>query len=183
MEFSKKTGQTVVTSWANQNKQQPIVYLDSGFYLTTKISPFLIISLSLTHTHARTRSGELVTFSTYTVLQSRDSNFPSQESREATAGPGRQKTLPWFLLCICLPLPVLEVAGQASWVSPGICLHAALWSPKFFPHFQDISSTQDLHILVSVPPSSFRDPVFFLRILLFGTTSSSWDPTPPVFPI
>lgn len=50
MELHKKMGQTVVMSWANQNKQ-PAVYLDSGVYLTPKISPYLIPSLSLPPWH------------------------------------------------------------------------------------------------------------------------------------
>lgn len=55
VEFEKKMELIVVISWENQDKQPPVVYLDSAFYLTTnKISPYLIVSLSHTHTCTHT---------------------------------------------------------------------------------------------------------------------------------
>lgn len=42
-----------------------------------------------------------------------------------------------FPPCCCSHLPLLAIIGQGSWVSPSICLHAAVRS-GIFPYFHDL---------------------------------------------
>lgn len=131
-----------------------------------------------THTH----TCELMMFSTYTVVQPRDCNFPSQQGGYCRSGKVRQKVV----LVPAVQLLVVTSFGGCWSRSLGIPWHLSPRSSlvsKIFPHFQNIFSSQDLHLFLSGSPSSFQDPFFFLGTLPFGTTSCFWNPTPPVFPV
>lgn len=89
-------------------------------------------------------------------------SFPSREIAACPGGLGRK--LCWLTLCSSLQLRVSGTTSQGPQVYPDICLHMSLMS-RIFPHFQHLSSSQDLCHLLSWP--------FFL---LSGITSSFWEP-------
>lgn len=129
--------------------------------------------------HAHTHTSELMKFSTYIVLQCRDCNFPSQQGGYCRSGKVRQKVV------LVPAVQLLAFTSFGDCWSLGIPWHlspcSSLFS-KIFPHFQDISSSRDLHLFLSGSPSSFQDP-FFLGTLLFGITTSFCNPRAPVFSI
>lgn len=138
-------------SQAKQSKQ-PVIDLDTEVYLwNDKIIAFTLLdyfTYFLTHPSA---------------LCSLDVNFFSQS--EIAAHPGELgRKLCWFMLRSSLQLPVSGTTSQGPWAYPDICLHVSLIS-RIFPHFQHLSSSQDLCCLLSWP-----------LFLLSGTMSSFWEP-------
>lgn len=99
----------------------------------------------------------------------------SLPAREVTAGLGHLvRKLGWFLLCCCLWCPSLGGRGQGHWASPCIRLHAAQISGNF-PHCQDTSSSQDLHLLFSPQSPLFSQPKQSLQgSTVHGQSPNCW---------
>lgn len=70
----------------------------------------------------------------------------------------------WFVLCVCVHLPVLGINGQGFWASCSIWLHSALRTSGSSP------------TSMAFPP--LRTFTFFFPgpLHLSGTTPSFWEP-------
>ena len=85
-----------------------------------------------------------------------------------------------------LTVAISGVTGQDPWACPATCLHASLFS-KIFLHFQDLSSSYDIYLLLSKTFSSFWDLFFsstlfsgpkdfvFLTILIYMQNYNTWS--------
>lgn len=134
-------------SWRRQSKWQPTVDLRTGVYLTTNY----IRTFSHTYFHTLTRSHH------HPGVKSTRSRHPFPAGTSLCSPERLSKKLCQFMQCFCLQIPALDVSGLVR-ASPSIHLLTVLWSPGSSPTFRIFS--QDLHHLLSRPPSFYWDHFF-----------------------
>lgn len=109
------------------------------------------------------------------VLHSPGLDFASQQGGCCWPGRVRQKIASVSIV----QLLVVTSLGHLRSRSLGIPQHLSpptSFISSIFPHFQGLSSGQDLHLLPLHLLFSLPDHFCFLGTLLFGTTSSFCDP-------